>query len=271
MPELTLNQHTFELRYPAVMGILNLTPDSFSDGGAYSSVDAAVAQAFRMMEQGAQLIDLGGESTRPGSAAVSVEEELSRVMPVLEALPKDRCVISVDSNKLAVQQAVLEAGAHVINDVLGGSDELFALAEKHQTGLVLMHTSARPEVMQQHTQYDDVVADVQAYLKARADMVSGYRVPALWLDPGIGFGKTLEQNLALMQDVDAFRVEGAGVLLGASRKSWLAKLCGAEVDARLGGSLAAALYGATKGVELLRVHDVLETVQALEVWASLTR
>jgi dihydropteroate synthase len=268
---LCLNGFRTCLRPHAIMGILNLTPDSFSDGGQYPSVEKALAAAGQMIAEGADILDLGGESTRPGSDPVSVETELQRVMPVLEALPKDRVLISVDSCKPEVQAAALAAGAHIINDISGGSDTLFELAQTHQAGLILMHTPAPPKTMQAHTDYDDVLECVANYLSARIQRAKEFNIPALWSDPGIGFGKTLEQNLQLMRNLDRFRLQGCGVLLGASRKSWIGHLTGAQVDQRLPASLVALTAAVSQGVEIIRVHDVAASVQARKAAEALFR
>lgn len=271
MPEHVFNGQAFSLRYPAVMGILNVTPDSFSDGGLHLEVSQAVDRVGQMVEEGARFIDIGGESTRPGSASVSVEEEVHRVLPVVEALPKNEFVLSVDTNKPEVAQAVLEAGAHILNDVSGGSDPtLLDLAEHHQAGYVLMHAQGSPKTMQEAPSYVDVVAEVRTFFDERATAFATHNLPKVWMDPGIGFGKTLEHNLALMQNLSTFRDDRWGILLGASRKSWIDKLCEApEPHQRIGGSLAAALEASRQGAEIIRTHDVRETVQALEVAESL--
>ena len=271
MPEHVFNDQAFSLRYPAVMGILNVTPDSFSDGGLHLEVSQAVDRVGQMIEEGARFIDVGGESTRPGSESVSVEEELRRVLPVVEALPKDEFVLSVDTTKPEVAQAVLEAGAHLINDVSGGTEPtLVDLAEHHQAGYVLMHAQGSPKTMQEAPAYDDVVGEVRVFFDERATALAERNLPKVWMDPGIGFGKTLEHNLALMQSLSTFRDDRWGILIGASRKSWIDELCGApEPDQRLGGSLAAALEATCQGAEIIRAHDVRETVQALEVTESL--
>ena len=271
MTEHNFNGQAFRLRYPAVMGILNVTPDSFSDGGLHLEVAKAVDRVRQMLEEGAQFIDVGGESTRPGSDPVSVDEELRRVLPVIEALPKDECVISLDTTKPEVARAALEAGVHVINDVSGGADStLFDLAERHQAGYVLMHTMGSPKTMQEAPSYDDVASEVLAFFEERITDLANRNLPKVWMDPGIGFGKTLEHNLALMQNLGNLRDDRWGLLLGASRKSWIDKLCGApNHEHRLGGSLAAAMEAARQGTEIIRAHDVRETVQALEVMESL--
>lgn len=267
----TLNGREVHLRYPAVMGILNLTPDSFSDGGRYLDLDRALQRCETMIAEGAQIIDIGAESTRPGADPIDEDEELARLLPVLKSFPFERCILSVDTSKTTVQREVLRLGAHIINDVSGGDDALFSLASKHQAGLVLMHRSGTPKVMQTNTTYQDVVKDVFDYLRPRIEHAKTTGVPLCWGDPGIGFGKTLEQNLALLRATERFTQLGDGALIGASRKSWINQLCHAEPHLRLGGSLAAALQCARMGAAILRVHDVSETVQALKVLDALAQ
>ena len=273
MTEHLFNGKAFRLRYPAVMGILNVTPDSFSDGGLHLEVAKAVDRVRQMLEEGAQFIDIGGESTRPGSDPVSADEELRRILPVIEALPSDECVVSVDTTKPEVAQAALEAGAHVVNDVSGGTDPvLLDLAVRHEAGYVLMHAQGSPKTMQDAPAYDDVVSEVLAFFDEQAKRLAERNLPKVWMDPGIGFGKTLEHNLALMQNLSAFRDDRWGILLGASRKSWIDHLCGApSTEDRLGGSLTAAIEAVRQGAEIIRAHDVRETVQALEVMEQFTR
>jgi dihydropteroate synthase len=267
---LRLNQQRFTLKPPIVMGILNLTPDSFSDGGQYSKTDKAVQRVEEMTSQGAQIIDIGGESTRPGSSFISVDEELNRIMPVIEALPKDSYPISVDTNKPEVQTAVLEAGVHIINDVMGGTPALYQKAEQFQAGLVLMHTSSTPLDMQQKTDYRDIIAEIRGYFDQKLQEIQKFNIPKLWIDPGIGFGKTLEQNLNIMKKIDSFALEDCGLLLGSSRKSWIDKLYSVDTEHRLGASLASIIMSYLKGVEVFRVHDVQESVQALDVTRRLS-
>jgi dihydropteroate synthase len=248
-----------------IMGILNATPDSFSDGGVFNSVDKAMVHIDEMVGNGAQIIDIGGESTRPGSDFVTIEEERQRVIPILEKLPKDKFLISIDSNKIEIQKEALEKGAHIINDVMGGSEELFALAEEFQCGLVLMHTSSVPKDMQNHTNYKDVIGDINDYFNSRFKCLNKYKIPKVWMDPGIGFGKTLDQNLDLMKNMNRFKNENWGLLLGTSRKSWIPKLLGeVPVENRLAASLVSVIAGWKQGVDIFRVHDVLETKQALD-------
>jgi dihydropteroate synthase len=266
MPEYLFNGQRFELKYPAVMGILNLTPDSFSDAGLFTDPDIAIKEAISMHQKGAQIIDLGGESTRPGSEPVSEQEELDRIVPVLEKLPKDQFLISLDTTKPIVAQAGLEAGAHIINDVSGGNPELLNLAEKHQAGFVLMHTKGSPKTMQLAPTYENVVDEVRSFFDDQKDNLIKKNLPRLWVDPGIGFGKSLEHNLELMRNLSSFKDDTWGLLLGSSRKSWIDQLCNAPTPSdRLGGSIASALASLSHGIEIIRAHDVQETTQALSV------
>lgn len=266
MSRYEFNGQAFELRYPAVMGILNLTPDSFSDGGSFATAEKALHHALLMVEEGAQIIDLGGESTRPGSEPVSEEEELARVLPVLEKLPTDQFVISIDTTKPTVAQAALQAGAHLINDVSGGNPELLDLAQRYRAGFVLMHAQGCPKNMQDKPEYHDVVGEIRAFFDEKKNDLIERGLPRLWIDPGIGFGKSLEHNLDLMRNLSAFNDQAWGLLLGSSRKTWIDKLCNAPDPAdRLGGSLASAVCSVSHGAEIIRVHDVKETAQALQV------
>ena len=255
---------------PLLMGILNLTPDSFSDGGKYHAPENALRKVKNLIEAGADIIDLGAESTRPGSQPVSVEEELDRLLPVLRELPKDKFFVSVDSCKMEVQTTAIQNGAHIINDILGGTNELFECAEQHSCGVVCMHTPAPPLNMQQHTDYDDVVEAVLKFFESQHAILQRFDLPRYWVDPGIGFGKTPEQSIELMRNTKRFCGKDWGVLVGASRKSWIGNILNAEVEQRLGGSIAAALQCASQGAEILRVHDVQETKQALDVARLLT-
>jgi dihydropteroate synthase len=257
------------------MGVLNLTPDSFSDGGRFLEPAAALAQARRLIAEGADLLDIGGESTRPGAEPVPAEAEIARVVPVIAALAAESPVpLSIDTLKPEVARAAVAAGAAIWNDVSaltapGATD----LAAELGCGVVLMHMQGEPRTMQVAPRYEDVVGEVTAWLAARAEaaMAAGVARRRIWLDPGIGFGKSLAHNLALLAHLDRLSALGFPVLLGVSRKSFLKAIDPAAAAAgdRLPGSLAAALAGARAGVAALRVHDVAETRQALLTWAAI--
>jgi dihydropteroate synthase len=265
--ELRFPTGTLNLDTTRVMGVLNVTPDSFSDGGRYVSVETALRRALEMVAEGADIIDIGGESTRPGAVAVSVTEELDRVLPVIEALRAESPVpISIDTSKPEVMRASAVAGASMLNDVraLTASGALEAAAE---LGLpvCLMHMQGEPGSMQVAPHYDDVVAEVLAYLQARVAscVEAGMHASDIALDPGFGFGKTLEHNLALFNGINAFKEIGQPVLLGVSRKSMIAKLYGDGLQSRIDGSVKMAVDAARKGAHIVRVHDVARTVTAL--------
>jgi len=258
------------------MGVLNATPDSFSDGGRFAVLEAALAQARRMIEAGADLIDIGGESTRPGAAPVAEAVELDRVLPVIAAIREISDIpLSIDTLKPAVARAAVQAGAWMWNDVSGltASPDSLATAAELRCPVVIMHMQGKPATMQDDPRYDDPVREVVSDLEARATaaIAAGVARDKIWLDPGIGFGKRLEHNLALMAALDQLAALGFPVLLGVSRKRTVMAIDPTAVDPRdrLGGSLAMALFGAAKGVDAIRVHDVRETVQALKVWAAL--
>ena len=266
MPDYFFNGHSLSLEYPAVMGILNLTPDSFSDGGNYMDPNLAVDKALQMVDEGAQIIDLGGESTRPGSDPVSEKEEIRRVIPILEKLPLDQFLISIDTTKAEVARLSLELGAHIINDVSGGNEKLLNIAQKNKSGFILMHAQGQPKDMQDQPSYMNPFSEIRSFFEHKKEQLQSLNLPRVWIDPGIGFGKALNHNLELMRNLDSFTDEAWGVLLGSSRKSWIDHLCGAPDPAkRMGGSIASALDAVSKGAEIIRVHDVMETVQALQV------
>ncbi len=256
-----------------IMGIVNVTPDSFSDGGDFMTADAAVAQARRLTAEGADFIDIGGESTRPGSMEVDEAEEMRRVNPVLEALRGGGAVISIDTRKAAIMEAAAARGAAVINDVsaLSYDDRALGVAAKLGMPAVLMHAQGDPRTMQDNPVYDDVVLEVYDYLEARieAAVAAGVGREKLVADPGIGFGKTLDHNLALLSQLSLFHGLGVPVLLGASRKRIIGSITGkAGPKERMPGSLGVAIAGAAQGVQIVRVHDVDETRQALDVWSA---
>ena len=252
-----------------IMGVVNVTPDSFSDGGHYLSLDAAVAHAQRLIDEGADLLDIGGESTRPGAAAVSLEEERRRVLPVLEALLSANIPLSVDTQKPELMREAAAAGAAMINDVNGfeAADALQAVSGS-DCAICIMHKQGRPQTMQQSPQYRDVVAEVDGYLRGRvaAAEAAGIARSRIVVDPGFGFGKTLEHNLALLRELNRVAAAGVPVLAGLSRKSMIGALTGREVGDRVFGSVAAALIAAQHGAAILRVHDVAATRDALAVW-----
>lgn len=261
---------------PRVMGIVNVTPDSFSDGGRLASVEAAVAHGLRLVEQGADILDVGGESTRPGAGPVTAEDEIARVLPVIEGLRANwDGPISIDTMKPGVARAAVAAGATMWNDVtaLGHAPDSLATAAELGCDVVLMHMKGEPRTMQADPRYDDVVAEVADWLVARAGaaMAADVARERIWLDPGIGFGKTAAHNLALTAHLDRLTATGFPVLYGASRKRTIQSVDPTASDAgdRLGGSLALALEAARRGAAIIRVHDVRETVQALAVQAAL--
>ena len=261
----------FTLDRPLVMGIVNVTPDSFSDGGCFLSPQQAIEHGLSLHAAGADILDVGGESTRPGAAAVSAQAEIDRVLPVLEGLRDCGAALSVDTMKPEVMRAALAAGADMINDVraLQAPGALEAVAHS-DCGLCLMHMQGEPRSMQGHPHYQDVVAEVKQFLQARVDaaLAAGIARERLLIDPGFGFGKTLEHNIALFQALPAF-ARIAPLLVGVSRKSMLGRITGQPVEARLAASLAAALLAVARGAAILRVHDVRETVDALKVMNAL--
>jgi dihydropteroate synthase len=258
------------------MGVLNVTPDSFSDGGCYLDPAAALAQAERLIAEGADVIDIGGESTRPRAEPVREADEIARVVPVIEAIRRvGHIPISIDTMKPAVARAAVAVGATMWNDVtaLGWSPASLPTAAELDCDVVLMHMRGEPRTMQAVPRYDDVVAEVAAFLAARAEaaMAAGVAREKIWLDPGLGFGKTAAHTLTLLQHLDRIVALGFPVVVGASRKSSIRAIAGdrSEADQRLGGSIAAALAVARAGVAMLRVHDVAETRQALAVVAAI--
>lgn len=259
---------------PKIMGILNVTPDSFSDGGLHFEPTAAVQAGLTMRDAGAEIIDVGGESTRPGAEDITVEEELRRVIPVVEALARDGVPVSIDTRKAEVMRAAIDAGAIMVNDIsalTADPDSLMTVADT-DAQIVLMHMRGTPATMQSLAEYDDVLVEVLDWLKERIAicMAAGISKERLIADPGIGFSKRAEHNLALLQGLESFHELGVQILLAASRKSLINDVAGpVSVDARLPGSLALALRGADAGVDMLRVHDVPETLQALELWSRI--
>ncbi len=252
-----------------LMGVVNVTPDSFSDGGLYLDPAAAIGHGSELVAQGAEILDVGGESTRPGAEPVAEAEELARVVPVVEALAPAGAEVSVDTSKGAVAAAALDAGATIVNDVtaLRGDPAMAALCAERGCTVVLMHMRGDPRTMQEDPRYGDVVAEVGEFLASRreAARAAGIAAERIWLDPGIGFGKTAEHNLELLRRLPELAALGQPLVVGTSRKSFLGKFDGAPAGERLGGTIATAVLAAAGGAGVLRVHDVAEVAQALTV------
>lgn len=249
------------------MGVVNVTPDSFSDGGLYLDAEAAIEHGRELAEQGAEILDVGGESTRPGAEAVTTEEELRRVEPVVAGLAGADAQVSVDTSKAAVAAAALDAGAAIVNDVtaLRGDPEMAGLCAERGAGVVLMHMRGDPRTMQDEPRYEDVVDEVKGFLAERVEaaVAAGIAAERIWLDPGIGFGKTAVHNLELLRRLGELGELGRPLVVGTSRKSFIGRADGSPVDDRLGGTIASSVLAAAEGAEVLRVHDVAEVHQAL--------
>jgi dihydropteroate synthase len=273
-PQLHCGKFRLSLERPLVMGIVNVTPDSFSDGGLHYDAARAIAHGRRLVAEGADMLDIGGESSRPGAQAVSADEELRRVLPVIEALAASGVPISVDTVKPEVMREAVAAGASIINDIaaLQAPGALEAAAGT-DAAVCLMHMRGEPGTMQQEPRYADVVAEVHAFLAQRVDAAraAGIARERIIVDPGFGFGKLLEHNLTLLRQLERFGGLAAAVLTGLSRKSMLGRITGCAVEARMPASVAAALIAAQKGARILRVHDVRATCDALAVWAAVER
>jgi dihydropteroate synthase len=270
---LDCNGRALDISRPAVMGILNITPDSFSDGGVFLSPEKAIAQALRMAEEGADIIDVGGESTRPGARPVSAQEEMDRVLPVVKALhARTPLPISIDTSKPDVMRAAVAAGAGFINDVLAlRTDGALAAATELNVPVCLMHMQGEPRTMQNDPRYTDVVSEVRDFLKQRLEACVNAGIPAsrLVVDPGFGFGKTLEHNIELLRGLKKLQGLGATVLVGLSRKSMIGKALGLPVEQRLHASVALAVMAVQQGARIVRVHDVGPTVEALRMWSAI--
>ena len=257
-----------------VMGVVNVTPDSFSDGGDFAEPAAAIVHGLALLAEGADIIDIGGESTRPGGASTAIEDERRRVIPVVEALAERGAVVSIDTRHASIMREAIASGARIVNDVTalsGDSDSLGAVA-RSGVAAVLMHMRGEPATMQTAPAYEDVVGEVEAFLAGRlaAAAAAGVARTRLAIDPGIGFGKTLEHNLALLRATRRLKRLGAPIVVGVSRKSFIARLSkGEPPKQRLAGSLAAALAALARGADILRVHDVAATVQAIAVWRAI--
>jgi dihydropteroate synthase len=260
---------------PHIMGVVNVTPDSFSDGGKFLNVDRAIEHGLKLVSEGAHILDIGGESTRPGAQAVDMAEEIARVMPVIEGLKGAAPWISVDTRNAKTMEEGLKAGANALNDISGLSydSRSLAVASEAQVPVFLMHMQGNPRSMQKNPIYNNAVSDVYQYLQERIRICETHRIDVRMIvcDPGIGFGKTLEHNLLLLRNISKFHGLGVPVLLGTSRKSFIGKISNDEPpDERIPGSLASALWGLSQGVQIYRVHDVKETVQAFKIYESIS-
>jgi dihydropteroate synthase len=255
------------------MGVVNVTPDSFSDGGLYLDPEAAIAHGRELAAAGAEILDVGGESTRPGAEAVPEEEELRRVIPVIQGLVGTQAQVSIDTSKATVAAAALDAGAAIVNDVtaLRGDGEMASLCAAREATVVLMHMRGEPRTMQDDPRYDDVVAEVKAFLAERLEAATGAGIAEekVWLDPGIGFGKTAAHNMELLRRLGELRDLGRPLVIGTSRKSFIGRVDGSAAGERLGGTIASSVLAAAEGAEVLRVHDVAEVRQALTVASAI--
>ena len=276
MTALHFRDRTLSLAHPLLMGIVNVTPDSFSDGGRFFSSETAIAHAMKLIQEGADILDIGGESTRPGSLPISLEEELERVLPVVEGLAKTNVPLSIDTSKAGVARRCLQAGAHMINDVtaLRGDPDMAAVVREFNAAVVLMHMQGTPETMQVAPHYDDVVAEITAFFEERIRFATavGIAKERIVLDPGIGFGKTRDHNLQILARMAEFQTLELPVLLGVSRKGFLGRLLDRPVEDRLPASLAAVCYPlAQNAVQIVRVHDVKETRDVITVFEAIGR
>ena len=264
---------SLQIEQPAVMGVLNVTPDSFSDGGRFAAAEEAVRHALQMADAGAAIIDIGGESTRPGAAEISEQEELDRVLPVIEAVCRETDVpVSIDTSKPGVMRAAVAGGAAMINDVFAlQSDGALEAAVELQVPVCLMHMQGKPRTMQREPRYDDVVAEVTQFLQGRVRECreAGLAENLVVIDPGFGFGKTPAHNIDLLANLRQLRVVGRPILIGVSRKSTLGEITGRDVNRRMPASLAAAVMAVAAGASIVRAHDVPETVDALRVAATI--
>ena len=261
---------------PAIMGVVNVTPDSFFDGGKFSNIDKAIEHGLQLISDGSDIIDVGGESTRPGAQEIDAAEEIARVVPVVKALAGKARWLSIDTRKAAVMEAALQVGANVINDISAFRHDKRAIdmaAEAH-VPLCVMHMKGSPVDMQENPTYNNVVEEIYQFLQARITYFETRRIDAqmLFCDPGLGFGKSLEHNLLILRNISRFHDLGVPIMLGISRKSMIAKISKAEAaDDRLAGSLSAAIWGLSQGVQIYRVHDVKETRQAFKVYEAIAK
>ena len=268
------NQHSFALKKPLLVGICNFTPDSFSDGGKTFSRSTALKHINAMVKDGAQIIDIGAESTRPNSEPITYIEEINRLSKILPYLNYKKYLVSVDSYKIESQEYALKKGAHIINDINGGSEELFKLIKKYNAGLILMHKRGTPKEMQKNLNSRvNMVREFDYFIKKRLKILNKMKInlKKVWFDPGIGFGKTLNQNLQLMKSLKKFNSANIQVLLGSSRKSWINYIDPSNADERIGGSLASVAHALEQNVHTYRIHDVKETNQMIKVLKALNK
>ena len=266
---LQLNKHFFDLKRPLVMGILNITPDSFSDGGMYLDSNAALKRADKMIEEGVDIIDIGGESTRPGSETVSADEELKRITPIIEGIKKiSDIAISIDTYKPEVMKEVIDMDIAMINDIYAlQKPNAIDMIKKSNVGVCIMHMQGTPKTMQLNPTYKNVVSEVRSFLEERANLIAneGIDKSRIILDPGFGFGKTFEHNIDLLQNIESFQSLNLPILVGLSRKSFIRKILNGDHDDHLSGSISAAILSVLKGARILRVHDIKETQSALKI------
>jgi len=266
---LQLNKHFYDLKRPLVMGILNITPDSFSDGGMYLDFNEALKRADKMIEEGVDIIDIGGESTRPGSDPVSTDEELKRIVPIIEAIKKiSDIAISIDTYKPEVMKEVIDMDVAMINDIYAlQKPNTIDLIKKSNVGVCLMHMQGTPKTMQLNPTYKNVVSEVRSFLEERANLIAneGIGKTRIILDPGFGFGKTFEHNIDLLKNIESFKSLNLPILVGLSRKSFIRKILNGDHDDHLSGSISAAILSVLKGAKILRVHDVKETQSAFKI------
>jgi dihydropteroate synthase len=260
-------EHTLRFEKTLIMGVLNITPDSFSDGGVFNTVDTAVAHGKKMVSDGADLIDIGGESSRPGSEPLSEKEELARILPVVTRLVDEVSVpISIDTYKPLVADTCLKAGAHLINDITGLTNPAMRkVAAEHNVPVVLMHMLGTPKIMQQKPVYQDVLGEITSFFKEQIATAHKIGIQQIIIDPGIGFGKTVEHNLQILKHLEAFKSLGCPILIGPSRKSFIGTITGLSVNERLEGTIAAITVAIMNGANIVRVHDVKECRRAIQV------
>ncbi len=260
-------EHTLRFEKTLIMGVLNITPDSFSDGGLFNTVDAAVAHGKKMVSDGANLIDIGGESSRPGSEPLSENEELARILPVVTRLVDEVSVpISIDTYKPLVADTCIKAGAHLINDITGFSNPAMRnVAAEHNVPVVLMHMLGTPKIMQQKPVYQDVLGEITSFFKEQIATAHKIGIQQIIIDPGIGFGKTVEHNLQILKHLETFKSLGCPILIGPSRKSFIGTITGLPVNERLEGTIAAITVAIMNGANIVRVHDVKECRRAIQV------